>query len=82
MVYYQYRSCAQCRCIVHQRTMHIQSYSVDQSHHRAGCGSCVEVVVEALACGVIGALSAFYNDGLDLHDPKQRHLSAIRQGLG
>ena len=27
-IVYQYRSCTQCRCIVHQRTVHIQLYSV------------------------------------------------------
>ncbi len=32
----------------------------------------------AIMCGVVGALSAFYHDSLDIHDPKQRELSAYR----
>ncbi len=32
----------------------------------------------AIMCGVVGALSAFYHDSLDIHDPEQRELSAKR----
>ncbi len=32
----------------------------------------------AIMCGVVGALSAFYHDSLDIHDPKQRQVSAHR----
>ncbi len=32
----------------------------------------------AIMCGVIGALSAFYHDSLDIHDPAQREISAHR----
>lgn len=32
----------------------------------------------ATMVGVVGALSAFYHDQLDIHDPKQREVSAIR----
>lgn len=32
----------------------------------------------AIMCGVVGALSAFYHDSLDINDPKQRELSALR----
>ncbi len=32
----------------------------------------------AIMCGVVGALSAFYHDSLDIHDPKQREISAHR----
>ncbi|MGH1403216.1 MAG: citrate synthase [Alphaproteobacteria bacterium] len=32
----------------------------------------------AIMCGVIGALSAFYHDSLDIHDPEQREISAQR----
>jgi len=32
----------------------------------------------AVMCGVVGALSAFYHDSLDIHDPKQREISAHR----
>lgn len=32
----------------------------------------------AIMCGVIGALSAFYHDSLDIYDPAQRELSAHR----
>ena len=32
----------------------------------------------AVMCGVVGALSAFYHDSLDIYDPKQRELSAHR----
>ena len=30
----------------------------------------------AVMCGVVGALSAFYHDSLDIHDPDQPHASA------
>lgn len=32
----------------------------------------------AVMCGVIGALSAFYHDSLDIYDPEQREISAQR----
>lgn len=32
----------------------------------------------AIMIGVVGALSAFYHDSLDIHDPIQREISAIR----
>lgn len=32
----------------------------------------------AIMVGVVGALSAFYHDSLDIHDPKQREISAYR----
>lgn len=32
----------------------------------------------AVMLGVVGALSAFYHDSLDIHDPKQRELAAYR----
>ena len=32
----------------------------------------------AMLCGMIGSLAAFYHDGLDLEDPGQRRLAAIR----
>jgi citrate synthase len=32
----------------------------------------------AMLCGVVGALSSFYHDDLDITDPAQRHRSAVR----
>jgi citrate synthase len=32
----------------------------------------------AVICGVVGALSAFYHDSLDINDPAHRELSALR----
>jgi citrate synthase len=32
----------------------------------------------AILCGVVGALSAFYHDSLDITDPEQREISAFR----
>lgn len=32
----------------------------------------------AILCGVVGALSAFYHDSLDINDPQHREISAIR----
>ncbi|MEZ5813565.1 MAG: citrate synthase [Alphaproteobacteria bacterium] len=32
----------------------------------------------AVMCGTVGALAAFYHDSLDIHDPKQREISAHR----
>jgi len=32
----------------------------------------------AIMCGVVGALSAFYHDSLDINDPRHREVSAVR----
>ena len=32
----------------------------------------------AVCCGVVGALSAFYHDSLDIHDPYQRMVASYR----
>jgi citrate synthase len=32
----------------------------------------------AMLCGVVGAMSAFYPDSIDIHDPRQREISAFR----
>jgi citrate synthase len=32
----------------------------------------------AVLCGVVGALSAFYHDSIDINDPKQREIAAFR----
>ena len=32
----------------------------------------------AVMCGVVGAMSAFYHDSLDINDPEQRRISAFR----
>lgn len=32
----------------------------------------------AIMCGVVGALSAFYHDSLDIHNPEHRHIAALR----
>ena len=32
----------------------------------------------AIMVGVVGALSAFYHDSLDIHDPDQRHIASMR----
>ncbi len=32
----------------------------------------------AVMCGVVGALSAFYHDSLDINNPEHRHISAFR----
>ncbi len=32
----------------------------------------------AIMCGVVGALSSFYHDSLDIYDPRQREISAHR----
>ncbi len=32
----------------------------------------------AVMCGVVGALSAFYHDSMDINDPEQRSISAFR----
>ena len=31
-----------------------------------------------MCCGVVGALSAFYHDSLDIHDPHQRMVASYR----
>ncbi|WP_275899018.1 citrate/2-methylcitrate synthase, partial [Pseudomonas viridiflava] len=32
----------------------------------------------AVMCGVVGALSAFYHDSLDINNPQHREISAVR----
>ena len=32
----------------------------------------------AMMCGMLGSLAAFYHDNLDLDDPEQRRMAAIR----
>jgi citrate synthase len=32
----------------------------------------------AVMCGVVGALSAFYHDSTDIHDPRQREIASFR----
>ena len=32
----------------------------------------------AIMCGVVGALSAFYHDSLDINDPEQRRIACHR----
>lgn len=32
----------------------------------------------AIMCGLVGAMAAFYHDSLDIHDPRQREISAHR----
>ena len=32
----------------------------------------------AMLCGVVGALSSFYHDSLDIHDPEHRHITTMR----
>jgi citrate synthase len=32
----------------------------------------------AMLCSVVGAMSAFYPDSIDIHDPRQREISAFR----
>ncbi len=32
----------------------------------------------AVMCGVVGAMSAFYHDSLDIHDPEHRRIAAFR----
>jgi len=32
----------------------------------------------AILCGVVGALSAFYHDSTEIHDPKQREIASFR----
>lgn len=32
----------------------------------------------AVMCGVVGALSAFYHDSTEIHDPRQREIASIR----
>jgi citrate synthase len=32
----------------------------------------------AVVCGVVGAMSAFYHDSIDINDPEQRHIASIR----
>ncbi len=32
----------------------------------------------AVMCGLVGAMAAFYHDSLDIHDPRQREISAHR----
>ncbi|WP_199608673.1 citrate synthase [Flocculibacter collagenilyticus] len=41
-------------------------------------GFLVDAHPMAMLCGVVGAMSSFYHDDLDINDPAQRHRSAYR----
>ena len=36
------------------------------------------MLFRSVMCGVVGALSAFYHDSLDINNPQHREISAIR----
>ncbi len=51
---------------------------VHEQVHRFFTGFRRDAHPMAVMCGVVGALSAFYHDSLDIWDPKQREISAHR----
>jgi citrate synthase len=65
-------SCAEFRNEVHAHTM------VDEQLIRFFSGFRRDAHPMAIMVGVVGALSAFYHDSLDIHDADQRHLASMR----
>lgn len=60
---------------VHDITYHTM---VHEQVHKFFTGFRRDAHPMAVMCGVVGALSAFYHDSLDIWDPKQREISAHR----
>lgn len=65
----QYRDFEQC--VKHHSLVHTQMESLFQAFRR-------DSHPMAVLCGVAGALSAFYHDGLDIYDPEHQQMTAIR----
>lgn len=60
---------------VHNITMHTMVHEQIPSFYR---GFRRDAHPMAIMVGVVGALSAFYHDSLDIHDPRQREIAAYR----
>jgi citrate synthase len=57
--------------VIHHTMVHEQLRSLYQGFRR-------DAHPMAVMCGVIGAMSAFYHDSLDIHSPSSREISAFR----
>src|SRR5579864_2856942 len=66
---------AQKEKFVHDITMHTMVHEQISTFYR---GFRRDAHPMAVCCGVVGALSAFYHDSLDIHDPKQRMIASHR----
>ncbi len=60
---------------VHRVTMHTMLHEQMQYFYR---GFRRDAHPMAITCGVVGAMSAFYHDSLDINDPEQREIASIR----
>ncbi|HXS51376.1 MAG TPA: citrate synthase [Usitatibacter sp.] len=60
-----------CSTVVHHTMVHEQLARLYQGFRR-------DAHPMAVLVGVVGALSAFYHDSLDINDPKHREISAFR----
>jgi citrate synthase len=59
------------RGVIHHTMLHEQLRSFFNGFRR-------DAHPMAVMCGVVGAMSAFYHDSLDINDPKHREISAFR----
>ena len=66
---------AQLKEFTHDVTMHTM---VHEQIRRFFDGFRRDAHPMAILCGVVGALSAFYHDAMDVNDPRQREISAFR----
>lgn len=66
---------AQLETFTHSITMHTMVHDQMNNFFR---GFRRDAHPMAVMCGVVGAMSAFYHDSLDIHDPRQREISAHR----
>ena len=62
----KFDSTIKCHTMVHEQLSHFFNGFRRDAHPMA------------IMCGVVGALSAFYHDSLDINDPHHREISAIR----
>ena len=60
---------------IHRVTIHTMLHEQMQYFYR---GFRRDAHPMAITCGVVGALSAFYHDSLDIEDPEQREVASIR----
>jgi citrate synthase len=66
---------AQLKDFTHHVTMHTMLH---EQIRRFWDGFRRDAHPMAMLCGVVGAMSAFYPDSIDIHDPRQREISAYR----
>ena len=75
LLYGHLPTAAESSDFIHRVTIHTMLHEQMQYFYR---GFRRDAHPMAITCGVVGALSAFYHDSLDIEDPEQREVASIR----